>query len=192
MSQKANWFEIQNQDGEMPEILIFGPVVNADLIDEIKDLGDFILRIDSLGGSTAAGIEIYNTIKRHAGYVTGIVEGLAASSASVILMACDTIIMPSNAMMLIHKPWGCLTGNADAMRECADRLDKGEACMVAAYRGKTGMDAAKIEKLMAAETLLTAEEALNLGFADKIEQPSLVAACIDFRSFTKFKNKEVS
>lgn len=198
---RSKWFEIKNQAGAEAEVFIFGDIVNTewekwdendttakDLIDAIKGMGDFTLRVNSLGGSVPAGNAIYNAMRRHQGKITGVVEGMAASIASVILMACDRVIMPANSMLMIHKPWGWSAGNADDMRKYADTLDKWEQGLVSAYTEKTGMEADEVAQLMADETWMTADEAVKLGFADEIEEPVKIAAKYNPKCLGKFKN----
>jgi len=191
----ANWYEIKAQAGTRAEIFIFGVVVDwkwdeddvtaKEFIDAVKGLGDIDLHINSPGGSVPAGNAIYNALRRHQGDVTVYVDGMAASIASVIAMAGNRIIMPENAMLMIHDPWSYIVGNAAEMRKAADMLDKMKSGLVAAYREKSGMDESRIEQLMSDETWLTAAEAVEMGLADKIEEPIQMAACFDL---TRYKN----
>ncbi len=201
-SMKTSWYEVKNQAGSSSaEVFIFGDIVNSDwekweendttakdLIDAMKGLGDFTLRINSLGGSVPAGNAIYNAMKRHQGKITGIVEGMACSMASVILMACHRIIMPGNAMLMIHKPWGLMAGNSEDMRKYADTLDKWEIGLIAAYREKTGLKDDEIARMLADEIWMTAEEAVKLGFADELEAPVKIAAKYDPQVLGRFRN----
>lgn len=90
------------------------------------------------------GIAIYNQLKNHSATITVYIDGLAASMASVIAMVGDTVIMPKNAMMMIHKPWGVSWGDANDMREYADLLDKLENVLIPAYVAKTGKQPKKL------------------------------------------------
>jgi ATP-dependent Clp protease protease subunit len=194
---KSSWYEIKNQAGT-PEVYIFGDIADTkwdddtttakDFIDAIKPLGDFDLHINSPGGSVAAGNAIFNALRRHQGKITAYIDGLAASIASVIAMGADTVIMPENAIMMIHEPWSIVLGNAEDMRKAADMLDKFGSSIVTAYVEKTGMAASKVEQLMADETWMTAAEAVEMGFADEIERPIKAAACVDSRVLARFKN----
>ena len=129
------------------------------------------------------GVAIYNALKRHDGRVTVLVDGIAASIASMIAMAGDEVVMPANAMLMLHDPSGVVMGTASDMRSMADALDKMKAGMVGAYRDKSDRDDAEIEALMQAETWLTAEEAIDLGLADRIEEPVRMAAHFDLSRF---------
>ena len=128
--------------------------------------------INSPGGEVFAGLSIYNMLKRHPAHITARVDGVAASIASVIAMAGDETIMPENAMMMIYNPAGGVLGSSEDMREMADALDKISGSLVSSYASKTGLAREKIEAIMAAETWLTAAEAVDLGFADKMRSQS--------------------
>jgi len=93
-------------------------------------------------------------------------------------MAGDKIVMPRNAKMMVHKCWSLAIGNADDMRKVGDDMDKIDESIVAAYVDKTGKNEKEIRKLMKAETWMTAEDAVELGFADEIEESKQVAASI--------------
>lgn len=146
---------------------------DLDALGEIDTLNIFV---NSSGGDVFAGQAIRSMLKRHKAKKIGYVDGLAASIASVILTACDTVIMPINAMQMVHRAWTFALGNANDMRKMADDLDKIDESIIAAYQEKTGLDKDKVIELMDAETWLTAEEALEYGFADEIEETKNVAA----------------
>jgi ATP-dependent Clp protease, protease subunit len=165
------WYEFRAQAKGAAEIVIydeigaFGIPAKA-FLDELKALGpvaELTLRINSPGGSVFDGVAIYNALERHGAAITVWIDGLAASIASMIAMAGDEVVMPENAMLVLHDPSGMVMGTAQDMRATADALDKMKAGMVAAYRAKSGRDDAEIEALMAAETWLSAQEAGWLG-----------------------------
>lgn len=149
----------------------------ADL-DSLGDIGELNIYINSGGGDVFAGQAIHTMLKRHKANKTVYVDGLAASIASVIAMAGDKIIMPSNAMMMIHKAWTITGGNADDLHKMAEDLEKIDESIVEVYQQKTGMDPGEIKELMRAETWMTAAEAKEKGFADEIEQEKKLAASI--------------
>jgi Clp protease len=101
----------------------------------------------------------------------------------MIAMAGDEVVMPENAMLVLHDPSGLVAGTAADMRATADALDKMAAAMVAAYRDKSGAGDAEIAGLMAAETWLSAEEAVELGLADRVEAPVRMAAHFELSRF---------
>jgi enoyl-CoA hydratase/carnithine racemase len=129
------------------------------------------------------GVAIYNALKRHDARVTVWVDGIAASIASMIAMAGDDVVMPENAMLVLHDPSGLVAGTAADMRAMAEALDRMKTGMVAAYRDKSGRDDAEIEALMAAETWLSAAEAVDLGLADRVEAAVRMAAHFDLSHF---------
>lgn len=140
----------------------------------IKDLNAITaktinIRINSPGGSVFDGTAVFNAIKQHKSKTVTHIDGLAASISSVIALASDEVRMAENAFLMIHDPWSIVIGNADTMREEADLLDKVGGTIAKTYMDKTGKDKAEIKDLMAAETWMTAEEALEMGFIDVIE-----------------------
>jgi ATP-dependent Clp protease protease subunit len=148
-------------------------------LDALGDISELNIYINSGGGDVFAGQSIHSMLKRHSATKTVYIDGLAASIASVIAMAGDKIIMPRNAMMMIHKCWTLAIGNADDMRKMAEDMDKIDESIVAAYEQKTGKDAKKIKKMMEKETWMTAEDALADGFADEIEESKQLAASLN-------------
>lgn len=137
---------------------------------------DISLEINSPGGDVFAGIAMYNGLRAlaDAGKTINVkIMGIAASAASLVAMAGDTIEMPSNTMMMVHNPWTFAMGDADEMRATADVLDGISNGLIATYAKRTGKAADEIKTLLDAETWLSAEEAVALGFAttvtDKVE-----------------------
>lgn len=147
-------------------------------LDALGDISELKIYINSGGGDVFAGQAIHSMLKRHSATKTVYIDGLAASIASVIAMAGDKVIMPKNAMMMIHKCWTIAIGNADDMRKMADDMDKIDESIIAAYVEKTGLETDDIIELMTDETWMTAQDALDYGFADEIEESKQVAASI--------------
>ena len=150
----------------------------SDELKEVEDAKTIRVRINSPGGDVFAGQAIYSMLKRCKAEVVGYVDGLAASIASLVLMACDKVIMPKNSMLMIHKPWTATAGNANDMAKTIETLNKVEEAMLTAYVDKTGMAEDEIKELLAAETWLSASDAVAKGFADEIEETE-VSACIN-------------
>lgn len=123
-----------------------------------------------------AGQAIHSMLKRLQARKTVYIDGLAASIASVVAMAGDRIIMPRNAMMMVHNPWTVVAGDAAELRKSADVLDQVREPILAAYGGKTGLTRDQLLPILDAETWMTAEEAVAGHFADQIEQPVPLAA----------------
>lgn len=125
--------------------------------------------INSRGGSVFEGTAIYNQLRRHSAHKTVHVDGFACSIASVIAMAGDEVIMPKNALMMVHDMWMSATGNARELRKYADDLDTINAAGRAAYLAKAGdkLTEEQLIRMMEEETWLTAEQCMQYGFADK-------------------------
>lgn len=196
-----SWFNIQAKANDTAEISIFDEigfwgVTAQQFAKDLKALGNNLkqinLHIHSPGGDVFDGIAIYNLLKNHPANKTVYIDGLAASMASVIAMAGDEIIMPENAMMMIHKPWGIQGGDADDMRKYADLLDKVESTLIMAYVAKTGKSETDLAEMLKVETWLTGKECVELGFADKLADPLVAMASIQSKKledYTKMPNE---
>ncbi|MBE7897516.1 Clp protease ClpP [Paenibacillus polymyxa] len=150
----------------------------ADL-DQLGDVPELDVYINSDGGDVFAGQAIHSMLKRHKAHVNVYIDGLAASIASVIAMAGDTVYMPRNAMMMIHNPWTFSAGNAAQLRKTADDLDNIRKSLIAAYIDKSGIDETRLIELLDAETWLSADEAISYGLADEIDQGKEIAASLN-------------
>lgn len=164
-----SWFDL---DSAYPQ------AVERTLADADDDL---VVDIASPGGDVHAASEIYTMLRDYPGKVTVNVLGLAASAASVIAMAGDVINMSPTAQMMIHKAWTVTQGNADDLDHDSKMMDTVDQTIINAYEAKTGLKRDEIEKLMADETWMTAKDAVDKGFADKImfadeNQPQVVNA----------------
>jgi len=137
------------------------------------------VRINSEGGSVFDGITIHNALKNYQASVNVMIDGLAASIASVIAMAGDTIEMAENAFMMIHDPWLVTAGSADDLRKVAEEMDMIRESLLDTYVKRTGGDKKKISDMMHAETWMNAETAMELGFADTLTDARQIAAKID-------------
>ena len=180
------WYSIQAKADQSADISIFDEIgffgVNAkQFIGDLKaiDAKTIKLAINSPGGSVFDALAMYNALRQHPANVEVTVLGVAASAASLVAMAGDTIVMPENAFMMIHNPLNFAYGNADELREMADVLDKIGASLVATYANRTGLPEAEIKALLDAETWLNAEEAVLKGFADELQPALKVAASFD-------------
>lgn len=138
---------------------------------EMPNAKEIKIFINSLGGSVMEGLGIYNQLKRHSAHKTVYIDGFACSIASVIAMAGDTVIMPKNAVMMIHNAWVVAAGNATQLRKTADDLDVINAASVQAYLDKAGdkLTPEKLTEMLDAETYLTADQCIELGLADKYD-----------------------
>lgn len=133
--------------------------------------GDLTVRINSPGGDVYAGVSIYNALTEYDGNVTVKVDGMAASIASVIAMAGDDIQMLPGSQMMVHKPWTVAMGNSDDLEEVVAYLKKVGENVTSIYTERTGLSTERVSELLDAETWLNPEEAVELGFADKVIQP---------------------
>lgn len=124
--------------------------------------------INSPGGDVYSGSEIYTTIKAYPGRVTVKILGVAASAASVIAMAGDVVSISPTAQMMIHNPWMYTYGDQNDLRKDAEYLENWADSLSNAYQIKTGKSKEELRALMDEETWLTAEKALELGFADEV------------------------
>ena len=175
----SEWYTIQARGHKSAEVFIYGDigqtwneesVTAKKFVDEINalDVANLTVRINSVGGSVPDGLAIYNALKRHKATVTTSVDALAASIASLIAMAGDTVEIADNALLMIHAPWTVAMGNSAALRETADVLDRFAKAMATAYQRS---DATSQEDILAlltdgADHWYTAEEAVAAGFAD--------------------------
>ena len=133
-----------------------------------KRSGNLVVSINSPGGDVFAGVSIYNTLAGYdKGAVTIEVNGLAASIASVIAMAGDKIVMLPGSSMMIHKPWSMGVGNADELEKVAKTLNSIEESLIPIYTSRTGLSDERIKEMLADETWMTPQEAVDLGFADE-------------------------
>ena len=130
--------------------------------------GDVTVWINSPGGNVFAAAEIYTMLKDYAGKVTVKVASLAASAASVVAMAGDTVQMSPTALLMLHDPSTVAMGNARDMEKAIAALNEVKEAIVNAYAAKSGLRRGRIADLMSEETWLNAKKAVELGFADEV------------------------
>lgn len=194
------WYSLERAPGENGATIlrIFGVIAGgwggydpevtgaAEFIRELDTVtGDLELHVNSPGGEVFEGFAIYNALAafRARGHrVTGYVDGSAMSIASVILMACEKVVMPANSYQMIHRPWTYAEGNVDELLARADDLDKLGATIAGIYAARTGKFRETIEELMRGKegadgSFLTAAECLELGLADEVTEDVAAAAC---------------
>lgn len=185
------WFRIENKTEKQATIYIYDEIgyYGVKASEFVKALNEVTastinLHINSPGGNVFDGVTIYNALRDHKAAVNVKIDGLAASIASVIAMAGDTVDIAKNAMMMIHRAWTIAAGNANEMRKTAEVLDKIDTgTIIGAYAEKTGLDEKKLIELVDAETWLTAEEAKQLGFVDSIGGETDAKACFDLSRY---------
>ena len=130
--------------------------------------GDITVWINSPGGDCVAAAQIYNMLSTYNGKVTVKIDGIAASAASVIAMAGDTVLVSPVSMLMIHNPATVAWGDHAEMQKAIDMLSEVKESIINAYVLKTGLSRAKLSHLMDAETWMDANKAVELGFADGI------------------------
>jgi len=140
-----------------------------DFSKELKSLPDTVntieVRINSGGGDVFDGVTIYNRLKQHKAKIIVYIDGLAASIASVIAMAGDEIIMSEGSLLMIHKPWTVAMGDSKDFENTISRLDDVEEQLLSIYQRKTKIDRNELRSMLAAETWLDADQAVDMGFA---------------------------
>jgi ATP-dependent Clp protease protease subunit len=147
-------------------------------LDALGDIDILNIYVNSPGGDVFAAHAMVNILERNKAEKNIHVDGLMAS-ASTFFIGVGKVFMPSNAMMMYHNPSAVVWGNANEMRKMADDLDKVRESMLVIYRDKTGMTDEEIIAILDAETWMTAEEAVDYGFADELEEEKKVAASIN-------------
>ncbi len=176
------WNWIKNQDeggaemrtlflnGEISDETWFGDEVTPGIFrDELNaGRGPISVWINSPGGDVFAAAQIYNMLMDYPTDVTVMIDGLAASAASVIAMAGTKVQMSPVAMMMIHNPATIAIGDSEEMKKAIKMLDEVKESIMNAYEIKTGLARDKISKLMDAESWFNAKKAVELGFADEI------------------------
>jgi ATP-dependent Clp endopeptidase proteolytic subunit ClpP len=193
-NSRRSWYAISRsaKNEKTAEISIYDEIggwgISAkQFISELNTLEaeNITLRIHSPGGEILDGNAIYNALVRHPANINVSIDGLAASMASVIACAGDTVTMASNGLFMIHNPWTMAAGESEELRKSADLLDKMKENIVGAYQKRTGLGKGELSDMMDAETWMTADEALENGFIDSIGEKVSVQNSFDL---SKFKN----
>ena len=133
---------------------------------------DVTVNVNSPGGDFFEGVAIYNLLREHKAKVTVRVMGLAASAASVIVMAGDEILMGDGAFLMIHNAWAVAIGNRHDMADAAKRLEPFDAAMASVYANRSGITVAEAARMMDDETWIGAAQAIEDGFADALIERS--------------------
>ena len=175
---KKFWNWIKNSDdtrilrleGPIDEESFWGDEITPQMFrDELESgEGDVTVWINSPGGNVFAAAEIYTMLKDYKGSITVKIDAIAASAASVVAMAGDTVQMSPVAMLMIHDPSTVAMGNTKDMEKAIEVLTEVKESIINAYELRTGMSRIKLSHLMDAETWMDATKAVELGFADDI------------------------
>lgn len=193
-SKNNQLMTVKNLTSKSADLYIYGEIVDntdfkwdeADVmpddvlqaLQQVDGLDELNIYINSPGGSVFAGQAIYNMLKRNKAKKNVYVDGVAASMASIIAMVGDTIHIPSNAFLMIHKPLTIAIGNATDFRKLAEDLDTIESGLVNVYEEnlKDGVDIETIKDLMEEEKWFTGEEAAQY-FNVEVTESKAIAAC---------------
>lgn len=174
------WNVMRNEEEKSAELILYGSIGHDEDWDDISDkafkqdienLGDvenITLHINSPGGSVFSAVAIANTLKNHKAKVVANIDGLAASAATIITSACDVVRMPKNALFMIHNPITFAYGNNQDMEKTLDMLNKVKNSIIETYLYKANTDKETLSKLMNDETWMDAETAKEYGFIDEI------------------------
>lgn len=168
-------------EGEKADLYIYGditswPWLESDVsayllskkLEELKDVSEIDVYINSYGGEVAEGLAIYNALKRHKAKVVTHCDGFACSISSVIFMAGDERVMSNTSTLMIHNAWSCASGNANDFRKEADDLEKITQLSINAYMSQVSIPEEELKIMMDEETWLMPQEALEYGFATSI------------------------
>lgn len=208
----SKFWQVKNEVNGNSEILLYGPIAGENswwgdevtprsFAEDLESLGgkDVTVRINSGGGDVFAAHAIHNQLVAYKGRVTVVIDGLAASAATIIAVAGDRIIMPSNALFMIHNPAIGLSDyyGADELLKAAEALNTIKGSIVSAYRKRCKASAEELAAMMDAETWMGAAECLEKGFVDEIQGSvspvlnggSLIVNSVNF-DMKNFKNQD--
>ncbi|MBE0379184.1 head maturation protease, ClpP-related [Pseudoalteromonas prydzensis] len=170
---------LANAGESRPAFLIYDVIdpwwgVSAEMIKRdllsITDATDIDVYINSPGGDVFEATAIYSSLKAHSAKIHVHIDGIAASAATRIALAGDTIEIADSGFYMIHYAWTLALGNADEIRDTADMLDKVDNTIVNDYEKRTEAGEEQVRTWMKNETWFTAQEALEHGFVDSIMQ----------------------
>ena len=205
------FLEIKNQTSHKAELYIYGDIVNDSwnfgwdddpnvypmdikkMLDGVKGK-ELDVYINSGGGHVFAGVAISNMLSRHDGKTRAIVDGLAASAASVIAFGCNEVVIPANGYLMIHKPMNMCVGNSDDMLKMADTLERLQVGCVSTYMkfAKEGVTPEKMNALVNAETWMDGKAAAEIFNITVSEELAAVAAVGDLAENLLRKNPSLN
>ena len=170
-----DWFRIENKATGPADVFIYDEIGGfgvsvGDFLAEVRKVeGPVNLHLNSPGGDVFDGMAVYAALKRRSEPTTVIVDGLAASIASVIALGADKVVMAPKAKMMIHDGWTAAAGNAHDFKKLVALLDDTSNTIASVYDDKAGGGVDFWRERMQAETWYSAEEALAAGLIDEIE-----------------------
>ena len=189
--EDKTWYALQANGeavGRVIEVFVYGEIgawgITANqFVQDLRAMDDgvspVVAAFNSIGGDLFDGLAMHNALSRLGERCTGRIDALAASAASVAVCGAHRVVIASNAMLMIHNPWTYAAGDAEDFRKVADVLDQTMEAIIAAYKAKApDIDEVELRRLVAAETWLTANEAVDLGLADEVGDGVKVKACL--------------
>jgi ATP-dependent Clp endopeptidase proteolytic subunit ClpP len=183
MAVRTAWYAMNvNAQGEA-EISIFDEIGGWGIgVEQFKESFDLVkgakavrLLLNSPGGDVTAGMAMYNLLSSIREKLTVEVLGLAASMASIVALAGKTLVMGEGSFLMIHNPWTVTWGDSEGLRKTADVLDKFRGELLNIYVSRSGQSAEDVAAMMDAETWLTADESVDLGFAHEVNRVAVAA-----------------
>lgn len=151
--------------------MIGGPgVTDARVAAALRSIGPkpVTVQINSPGGDPFVGASIFNLLRAHRQPITVQITGMAASAASIVAMAGDRVETARNGQMMIHRAQGAAFGDGDTMKTVADLLEQTDAAIASTYHERTGLPIDQLQAMMQAETFMSSDDMLGLGFADAL------------------------
>ncbi|EHI70597.1 head maturation protease, ClpP-related [Streptococcus ictaluri] len=169
---------ISNNSQEVYDYYGMEAVSAKSIIEQFPEDGnDIVLEVNSNGGLVTVGSEIYTALRNYKGKVTAEITGMAASAASVAVMGADKVVMSPTAQMMVHKAlFNWVSGNSDDLDKASNALKSSDKAIVNAYVAKTGLSEDEIMNLMRNETFMSAQDAVEKGFADEVMSFEAVAS----------------
>jgi ATP-dependent protease ClpP protease subunit len=171
----SSWFDIRNSTSGNTEVYIYDNigafgVTAKDFTQEIQQINtpSIDLHFNCNGGEVFDGVAIYTAIKNHKSHVVGIVDGVAASAASFILMACDEIVMEKMARLMIHDARGAVYDNPQGVKEFYELLDQISDTIAQSYADRAGGTKQSWRKKMSTDAWFDAQQAVKAGLADRV------------------------
>jgi ATP-dependent protease ClpP protease subunit len=202
-------FIVRAKSSTTAEIILYGAIGSSMWEDSIsakqfsdqmgkldKSIKELVIRVNSPGGDVFDGIAIYNRIKQFPGKKKCYVDGLAASIASIIILAADEVVIGEGALVMVHLPWCVTAGNREDLEGTINRLMDVEEQMVSIYAKKTKMPRSEIKAMLEKETWLDSDQAKELGFVDSKSEDTMAIAASTLSKATwmsktpKMKTKE--
>ncbi|MEB0223580.1 head maturation protease, ClpP-related [Pseudomonas sp. 10S4] len=189
--QDKTWYAVQPSGDaaeRVIEVFVYGEIgawgVTANqFVQDLRAMDDGVSEViaafNSVGGDLFDGLAMHNALRRLGARCTGRIDALAASAASVAVCGAHKVVIAESAILMIHNPWTYAAGDAEDFRKVADVLDQTMEAIIAAYKAKApDIDEVELRRLVAAETWLTANEAVALGLADEVGDGIKVKACL--------------